>query len=75
MCDNLDALDTALKRCFEKLSESKRKLLVVCYSGLKTIREVAADLGQGYAATRQALVRVRVMLKACIDESLRKEGP
>jgi RNA polymerase sigma-70 factor (ECF subfamily) len=73
MADELDGMEQALKGCFEKLPESKRKLLIACYSGVHSLREVAAELGQSYDATRQALVRVRLALKACADESLRKE--
>ncbi len=74
IAEELSASQQTLKDCFEKLPEGKRELLTTYYSGVHTGREIAAQLGQSYDATRQALVRARMALRDCVDEALREEG-
>ena len=54
IAEELSASQQTLKDCFEKLPEGKRELLTTYYSGVHTGREIAAQLGQSYDATRQA---------------------
>ena len=64
----------ALADCFEKLPESKRELLLHYYSGQRTTREIAAELGRSFDATRQAILRTRMSLSDCVEEMMRKGG-
>ena len=73
LSDELDAEQRALADCFEKLPEPKRELLVRYYSGRCTTREIAAELGQSFDATRQAVLRTRIALSDCVEETLHKE--
>jgi RNA polymerase sigma-70 factor, ECF subfamily len=70
----LDAGQQALADCFEKLPESKRKLLLHYYSGQRTTREIAADLGRSFDATRQAILRTRLSLSDCVEKTMREGG-
>jgi RNA polymerase sigma-70 factor, ECF subfamily len=73
MSDRLEAGQRALADCFEKLPESKRDLLMRYYSGRHTMREVAAELGQTFDATRHAILRTRIALRECVEDSLHEE--
>jgi RNA polymerase sigma-70 factor, ECF subfamily len=70
----LDAGQQALADCFEKLPESKRELLLRYYSGLRSTRQIAADLGRSFDATRQTILRTRLSLTDCVEKTLQKEG-
>ena len=72
LSDELDAGQQALKDCFEKLPAAKRELLVHYYSGERTTREIAAELGRTFDATRQAILRTRIALRDCVEETLQK---
>ena len=39
MADELDGMEQVLKGCFENLPETKRKLLIACYSGVRSPRD------------------------------------
>lgn len=74
--DELDAAGRALKDCVEKLPQAKRDLLFRYYSDERSTREIAADLGRTFDATRQAILRARSTLRDCVDEALHAEdGP
>ncbi len=68
--EELDAAEEALKECFEKLPEAKRDLLIRYYSGERTTRQIAAESGRGFDATRQAILRTRSVLRDCVEEVL-----
>jgi RNA polymerase sigma-70 factor, ECF subfamily len=68
----LEAGQQALADCFEKLPEPKRELLLHYYSGQRTTREIAADLGRSFDATRQAILRSRTSLSDCVEQMMRK---
>jgi RNA polymerase sigma-70 factor, ECF subfamily len=70
----LDAGQQALADCFEKLPESKRELLLRYYSGERSTRQIAAEQGRTFDATRQAILRTRTTLSDCVEELMRKEG-
>jgi RNA polymerase sigma-70 factor, ECF subfamily len=72
LSDELDAAQRSLKKCFDKLPEAKRELLMRYYSDEVT-RDIAASTGRTADATRQAIVRARLALRKCVDETLRKE--
>lgn len=59
-----------LDSCLEKLSHSSRNLLMLCYSGKESQREIAAQMGRSFAGLRQSLLRIRRSLYDCITQSL-----
>lgn len=72
----LDASERALADCFAKLPESKRELLLRYYSNGQTARTIAQELGRSFDATRQAILRTRLTLSDCVEDTLKKEdGP
>ena len=71
--DELDAAGQALKDCFEKLPEAKRQLLMRYYSGERTTRQLAAESGRSFDATRQTILRTRMALRDCVEEALHGE--
>jgi DNA-directed RNA polymerase specialized sigma24 family protein len=72
MSEELDAGQKALDECFEKLPAAKRELLTRHYSGKYTTRELAALLGRTFDATRQAILRTRLALRDCVEETLQE---
>ena len=78
IAEELTGEEQALRDCFEKLPSSKKSaiLLTRYYSGRQSLREMAAELGQKYDAVQKALLRARMTLSDCVDETLRrKDGP
>lgn len=71
--DELDAAGRALKDCYEKLPVAKRQLLMRYYSGECTTRQLAAESGQSFDATRQTILRTRMALRDCVEEALHGE--
>ncbi len=62
----------ALIDCLQKLPDHARELIRHYYVlGLK-LREAAAQLGRGVAATEKAIVRIRRILYDCVNATLRK---
>ncbi|NLF09300.1 MAG: sigma-70 family RNA polymerase sigma factor [Pirellulaceae bacterium] len=74
LSDELDFGQKAFQDCFDKLPEAKRDLLLRYYSGELTTRELAAELGRSFDATRQSILRTRVTLRDCVEETLEREG-
>jgi RNA polymerase sigma-70 factor (ECF subfamily) len=72
--DDADTEQRVLMECFEKLPEARKDLLMRYYSDKQTAREIAAELGQHFHATRQTILRTRMALRDCVEETLRKEG-
>lgn len=70
----LDAGQEALEDCFEKLPLEKQELLLTYYSGERTTREIADELGRTFDATRQAILRTRMALSDCIEKTMRQGG-
>ncbi len=73
MSQELEEGQRALEDCFEKLPAEKRELLTRYYSGKYTTRELAAQLGRTFDATRQTILRTRLSLRDCVEEWLHKE--
>ena len=72
----MDAAGQALKDCFEKLPEAKQQLLMNYYGGERTTRQIAAESGRSFDATRQTILRTRLALRDCIEEALHGgDGP
>ena len=71
--DQFEARGSALQRCLDKLTAAKRRLLLRCYSGRETIRQVAESLGRSFDAVRKSVFRTRNQLAACVRQELRGE--
>jgi RNA polymerase sigma-70 factor (ECF subfamily) len=64
---------TALAKCRSKLTETDQQLLKRCYSGKKTIREVAQSIGRPAGSVYDSLMRIRRALFECIQRTLSSE--
>ena len=74
--ERLEARSRWLHKCLQKLTEAKRRLLLQCYSGSQTIRQIAQGLGRSFDAVRKSVLRSRQQLAKCVDEEMRREdGP
>lgn len=60
----------ALIDCIEKLGESDRRLLQLCYGEGVRVREVAAQLGRSPQSVHNSLRRIRLVLLGCIKRAL-----
>jgi RNA polymerase sigma-70 factor, ECF subfamily len=73
LSDELEAEQRALADCVEKLPQAKRDLLMHYYSGRYSTREIAAESGRSFDATRQTILRTRLALSDCVSEKLETE--
>jgi len=71
--EQFEARGSALQRCMEKLSSVKRQLLLRCYGGRETIRQVAESLGRSFDAVRKSVFRTRSQLASCVEQELKQE--
>ena len=72
--EEADARRGALKNCLKKLPERQKALVLRCYEGVDSIREVAADLGRTPHSVHSSLRNIRRKLLECIDRTLATEG-
>jgi RNA polymerase sigma-70 factor (ECF subfamily) len=63
-----------LERCLEKMSDLQRKLLKERYTPGHSLEQHAIDTGRSAGSLRMALLRVREILKDCIEKNLAKES-
>lgn len=73
MSEKPDIRLAALDRCLEKLSESQRKLLKERYTPGHSLEQHSIDIGRSAGGLRMALLRIREILKDCIEKSLSGE--
>jgi len=74
--ERLEARDRVLQKCIGILTASKRRLLLRCYRGHETIRQVAEQIGRSYDAVRKSVLRTRHELAKCVERELKREdGP
>lgn len=71
--EQFEARGSALQRCMEKLTAVKRRLLLRCYGGGETIRQVADSLGRSFEAVRKSVFRTRSQLASCVEQELKRE--
>ena len=64
----LDRMSAALGACMDELAPFDRELLVLCYEGQRSIRDVSKDLGRTENSVYQRLHRIRAKLLACIEQ-------
>jgi RNA polymerase sigma-70 factor (ECF subfamily) len=74
LSDKLLGEDEALRACFKKLSPTKQALLTSHYSDGQTTHELAAKSGQSYEALRKAILRARMALSDCVEDTLKRGG-
>jgi RNA polymerase sigma-70 factor (ECF subfamily) len=73
--DHANARRKALLQCLDKLDRQKRNLVYKYYSSPKPSTEgMAATLSMTPNALRQALFRIRRLLHACVQRTLRAEA-
>ena len=60
----------ALDSCMEKLSDTQRKLLQHRYTPGHSVEQHAIDTGRSAGSLRMTLLRVREILKDCIEKNL-----
>jgi RNA polymerase sigma-70 factor (ECF subfamily) len=69
-----DRRRTALEECLQELREASRRLIALCYSENRTIKEVAEMLGRPVGATQKAVFRIRQALQECVERRLSEQG-
>lgn len=72
MAESIDARQSALLSCLDRLEPRQQELLRKCYSGRGTVQEVAVQLGRSLGATYSTLFRIRRRLRDCIERNLGK---
>ncbi len=65
-----DQQKQALHDCIQKLDGENKQLILDCYHGQRTIKEVAAQLGRSSDAIYKKLSRLRLRLMDCMQQSL-----
>lgn len=68
-----DAYLAALATCLTKLPAPQQELLKRRYSGLETVKQIAAELGVSAASLTMRLQRIRQALVKCIELNLAAE--
>ncbi len=63
----------ALIDCMERLPESDRQLVELCYGSHESFRQVAERLGRSPQSVYDALSRIRRVLFECIDRAVARE--
>lgn len=63
-----------MQNCLKKLPEKSQTILEYRYKDNSNATEVAKKCSMSPAAVRQSLVRIRQLLKTCIEASLSKEA-
>ncbi|MGB6220458.1 sigma-70 family RNA polymerase sigma factor [Haloferula sp.] len=68
--ESAEELMTALDGCIEKLTEPQRELVFTRYTPGQSIEQLATRTGRSAGGLRISLLRIREMLKLCIERSL-----
>ena len=69
-----EELMTALDGCLDKLTNTQRELVFERYTPGHSLEQHAADTGRSAGSLRIALLRVREILKTCIEKSLAEQS-
>jgi RNA polymerase sigma-70 factor, ECF subfamily len=64
----------ALEGCLKKLPVRSAELVREYYSGVRTSEEVGREFGKNPAAIRAAILRLRQVLKECVETAIQKEA-
>ncbi len=65
-----DQQKQALDDCIQKLDSENKQLILDCYHGQRTIKDVAEQLGRSSDAIYKKLSRLRLRLMDCMQQSL-----
>ena len=68
--DTFSEQSAALKHCVNELPASKRDLICEWYASDDSAREFADRFGRSYEATRKTILRIRMLLRKCVDNQL-----
>lgn len=68
------ARSEALASCLDHLPARDQRLVESCYSGERTMKEVAAEIGRSAGSIYQAMRRIRQTLLMCVERVLAKGG-
>ena len=68
--DDHEAYLNALEACKSKLSDKQRELITVRYHPDRSLEQLAQETGRKASALRVALLRIRTVLRQCIEQSL-----
>jgi RNA polymerase sigma-70 factor (ECF subfamily) len=60
-----------LDECMRRLGEAGRKLLILCYAGNLSIKEVALRLGRSIRGLQNAVAKLRKNVQQCVENRLR----
>jgi RNA polymerase sigma-70 factor (ECF subfamily) len=69
-----DSLGTALVGCMDRLSQSDRDLVQLCYGEEQSIKEIADRLGRPAQSTYNSLFRIRRWLFDCIRQTVSRKA-
>jgi RNA polymerase sigma-70 factor, ECF subfamily len=72
-CEESDERHHALAACLTKLSPANRLLLWRCCADGQRVKQVAEHLGRSVRATQQTLAKIRIVLQACVERTMRRE--
>ena len=64
----------ALRHCLSRLHERQRQLVLSCYDGTRTVKQVAESLGRSASSVHNSLARIRVALFGCVKRILDREA-
>ncbi len=68
--EEADSRLMALDRCLDKLSDSQRRIVHERYTVGRSLEQYAADTGRSPGSLRMALLRIRDLLKDCVNKTL-----
>ena len=63
---------TALSACMDRLTDTDRRMVTLCYGENVPVRQVADALGRSPQSVHHSLCRIRKWLIDCIDRELRR---
>ena len=72
--ETMEIRQRALAQCLDKLRPRDKDLVAQCYSGSRTIREVAGEMGRPAKSVYGSLRRIRRALYQCITTSVSRES-
>lgn len=68
--DDFEDRHLALRSCLQKLPPGDASILQAHYQAGKSLAEISGSLGRSREALKQVLLRIRRVLKACIERQL-----
>ncbi|MFC7337691.1 sigma-70 family RNA polymerase sigma factor [Haloferula chungangensis] len=68
--EDYEAYLHALDQCKSKLSKKQRELIEVRYQPGRSLEQLAVQTGRKASALRVALLRIRTVLRLCVEQSL-----